>query len=114
MVTIVFESLLERNNSVYLHQRNLQLLLVEIFKTKENLNQSFMKDIFVERTENYNLKKWGYSAVAKRQNNNIRNRICIISRRIALACIARKFEKISKSCSIQKKIKELERTGLQL
>ena len=51
-----FESLLERNNSVSLHHRNLQLLLVEIFKTKENLNPSFMKDIFVERTENYNLR----------------------------------------------------------
>ena len=50
------ESLLARNNSVSLHQRNLQLLLVEIFKTKENLNPSFMKDIFVERTENYNLR----------------------------------------------------------
>ena len=45
-----FESLLERNNSVSRHQRNLQLLLVEIFKTKENLNPSF-----VERTENYNI-----------------------------------------------------------
>ena len=51
-----FESLLERNNSVSLHQRNLQLLLVENVKTKENLNLSFMKDIFVERTENYNLR----------------------------------------------------------
>ena len=46
----------ERNNAVSLHQRNLQLLLVEIFKTKENLNPSFMKDIFVERMENYNLR----------------------------------------------------------
>ena len=45
-----FESLLERNNSVSRHQRNLQLLLVEIFETKENLNPSF-----VERTENYNI-----------------------------------------------------------
>ena len=110
-----FESLLKRNNSVSLHQRNLQLLWVEIFKTKENLNPSFMKDIFIERTENYNLKKWGYSAVAKSiksENDNIRNRICIISRLTALACIARKFEKIRKSCSVQKKIKELERTGL--
>ena len=51
-----FESLLERNNSVSLHQRNLQLLLVEILKTKENLNPSFMKDVLVERTENYNLR----------------------------------------------------------
>ena len=51
-----FEFLLEKNNSVSLHQKNLQLLLVEIFKTKENLNPSFMNDIFVERTENYNLR----------------------------------------------------------
>ena len=53
-----FESLLERNrpNSVSLHQRNLQLLLVKIFKTKEKLNPSFTKNILVERTENYNLR----------------------------------------------------------
>ena len=31
-------------------------ILVEIFKTKENLNTSFMKYIFVERMENYNLR----------------------------------------------------------
>ena len=52
-----FEFLLERNNPVSLHQINLQLLLVEIFKTKENLNPSFKNDIFVERTENYNLRR---------------------------------------------------------
>ena len=52
-----FESLLERNNSVSLHQRNLQLLLVETFKANENLNPTFMKDIFVERTENYKLRR---------------------------------------------------------
>ena len=51
-----FESLLERNNSVSLHQRSLQPLLVEIFETKENLNPSFMKNIFIEITENYNLR----------------------------------------------------------
>ena len=51
-----FESLVKRNNSVSLHQRNLQLLLVEIFKTKENLNPSLMEYIYVERTENYNLR----------------------------------------------------------
>ena len=38
----------------------------------------------------------------------------MISMLTALACIARKFEKIRKSCSIQKKIMELERTGVQL
>ena len=47
-------------------------------------------------------------------NNNIRNRICVISKPTALACIARKFEAVRKSCNIQKKIKELERPRPQL
>ena len=37
-----FEKLLEMDNSVTVHQRNLQLLMVEIYKTKYNLNPSFM------------------------------------------------------------------------
>ena len=41
-----FEKLLEMDNSVTVHQRNLQLLMVEIYKTKYNLNPSFMKQIF--------------------------------------------------------------------
>ena len=31
------------------HQHNLQLLMIEIFKTKNNLNPTFMKNIFTER-----------------------------------------------------------------
>ena len=44
-----FENLLEMDNSVTVHQRNLQLLMVEIYKTKSNLKQSFMKQIFGEK-----------------------------------------------------------------
>ena len=33
---------LERNNFMSLHLKNLQLLLVDIFKTKENLNSCFI------------------------------------------------------------------------
>ena len=40
-----FEKLLEMDNSVTVHQRNLQLLMVEIYITKYNLNPSFMKQI---------------------------------------------------------------------
>ena len=51
-----FENLLEMDNSVTVHQRNLQLLMVEIYETKSNLNPSFMKTIFEEKELPYNLR----------------------------------------------------------
>ena len=44
-----FNELLAKENSVSVHQRNLQLLMIEIYKTKNSLNPSFMEDIYVER-----------------------------------------------------------------
>ena len=43
------------DNSVSILQRTLQLLIIEIFKTKKKLNPSFVEDIFVEKTYTYNL-----------------------------------------------------------
>ena len=37
------------HKSLTIHQCNLQLLMIEIFKTKNNLNPTFMKDIFLPR-----------------------------------------------------------------
>ena len=37
------------NKSLTIHQRNLHLLMIETFKTKNNLNPTFMKDMFVEK-----------------------------------------------------------------
>ena len=36
------------NKSLTIHQRNSQLLAIEIFKTKNNINPTFMKDVFAE------------------------------------------------------------------
>ena len=36
---LTFEQLLAKSNSVTTHERNLQLLMTEIFKTKSKLNQ---------------------------------------------------------------------------
>ena len=44
------------SNSVSFHQRNLQLLLTEIYKTVSNLNPSFMAEVFVTKDVPYNLR----------------------------------------------------------
>ena len=44
-----FEKLSEMDNAVTVHQRNLQLLMVVIYKTKYDLNPSFMKQILRKR-----------------------------------------------------------------
>ena len=51
------ESELEKFKKKYgtIHQHNLQLLMIEIFKTKNNLNPTFMKNIFEERNIQYSL-----------------------------------------------------------
>ena len=51
-----FNALLENDCSVNMHVKNLQILMTELLKTKENLNPTFMKDIFYERSVVYNLR----------------------------------------------------------
>ena len=51
-----FEDLLKKAESVSFHQINLKLLATEIFKTKSNLNPSFMKQIFVLKDVPYHLR----------------------------------------------------------
>lgn len=51
-----FEQLLKRDQSFTIHERNIQALAIEMYKTKNNDNPSFMKEIFVEKTsKRYNL-----------------------------------------------------------
>ena len=49
--TSEYQQLLGKDNSVTFHQRNLQHLCIEIFKTTMGLNPSFMRDIFTENIE---------------------------------------------------------------
>ena len=53
----IFENLLLMDNSVAVHQRNLQLLMIEIYKTRHDLNSSFMKQILEEKVLPYNQRQ---------------------------------------------------------
>ena len=49
--TATFEELLEIDASYTIHERNIQSLAIEMYKTKNNNNPKFMKDIFVEKRD---------------------------------------------------------------
>ena len=51
-----FEKLLEKDNSVTIHMRNLRILAAELYKTKENLAVPIMHEIFEQRNIQYNLR----------------------------------------------------------
>ena len=51
-----FDRLLLRDNAVPIHIRNLQLLMIEIYITKWELDPTFMKDIFIEKHSTYGLR----------------------------------------------------------
>ena len=51
-----FQQLLKQNMSVSIHQRNLQILATEIFKTKNGLNTVIMEDVFNFKSLAYNFR----------------------------------------------------------
>ncbi len=51
-----FEVLFEKDRSITVHQKNLQFLMTEMYKTKKDLNPVFMKEIFCEKDTQYYLR----------------------------------------------------------
>ena len=51
-----FNDLLKRDRSVNIHQKNIQILATEIYKTKNNLGPKIMKDTFHFIQKPYNLR----------------------------------------------------------
>ena len=53
-----FESLLKNDKSVTIHVRNLNYLVTEVYKIKNNISPEIMREIFhFQENENYNLRK---------------------------------------------------------
>ena len=68
-----FNELLQKDCAVAIHTKNLQILMTEMYKTKNELNPSFMQEIFCENTTRYN----------KRNNNELTQpRVRSVSNRI--------------------------------
>ena len=44
-----FQQLLDKDNTVTIHHRNLQKLVIEMYKLQNNLSPKFMKEIFQEQ-----------------------------------------------------------------
>ena len=54
-----FLQLLQKDNSVAIHQRNLQVFATEIFKAKNDLSPEIMKEVFQLKDPSYSLRSKG-------------------------------------------------------
>ena len=57
------------NNNVTNHQRKIQILLTEVFKTTKNLSTSIMEDMFNARPNNYNRRNFQEMVTKKKENS---------------------------------------------
>ena len=51
-----FSELLQKDCAFTIHTKNLQILMTEMYKTKNGLNPSLMQEIFRDNTTHYNLR----------------------------------------------------------
>ena len=56
--TSTFEHLLQTNNEITTHQRNLQVLMVEVFKIIDGLAPPIMEDFFLFHENTYNIRNF--------------------------------------------------------
>ena len=55
--TSTFQELLNKDNSVSIHHRNLQVLATEMFKTPRVLSPEVLRETFVSKISSYNLRR---------------------------------------------------------
>ena len=72
--------MLKQNKSVSIHQRNLQILATEIFKTKNSLDPVIMEDVFKFKNITYNFRN------AETLNSQQLSTLLLISLLLLLIC----------------------------
>ena len=55
--TSTFQELLNKDNSVSIHHRNLQVLATKMFKIHRGLSPEIPRETFVSKTSSYNLRR---------------------------------------------------------
>ena len=65
-----FQDLLDKDNSVTIHHRNIRTLAIETFKVLHGLSPPLLNDVFVEKNCNYNLR--GNNFLKRRRVNSVR------------------------------------------
>ena len=55
--TSTFQELLNKDNSVLIHHRNLPALEAEMFKIYRGLSPEILRETFVSKTSSYNLRR---------------------------------------------------------
>ena len=74
-----YKQLLEKDGSVLIHNRNLQILATEMFKVSKNLSITIVKDIFQRKESPYDLRN-NMEFSSKREKCFSWDRKCIIYR----------------------------------
>ena len=65
-----FQDLLDKDNSVTIHHRNIRTLAIETFKVLHGLSPPLLNEVFVERNCNYNLR--GNNFLNRRRVDSVR------------------------------------------
>ena len=55
--TSMFQELINKDNSISIHHRNLQVLATEMFKIHRGLSPEILRETFVSKTSSYNLPR---------------------------------------------------------
>ena len=63
-----FVTLLEKDGSVSVHNRNLQILATEMYKVKNDLSPLIVTELFEHRNEHYNLRKNSQFTIPEQNN----------------------------------------------
>ena len=64
-----FEQLLEKDESIIVHQRNLQNLMTDIYKAMNQINPAYMWEFFAEMDIPYNLRTKVLCRLSQAQTN---------------------------------------------